>query len=91
MTTNRLTADERATFLIGQAFRRVMEGDKGAFPEATAALAWRAYAEVLTAALTPDEADQVMITTGLVGEGWIEFADAPEAAQGQAEPDEIPF
>lgn len=77
MSTDRLTADERATYLIGQAFRRIMDADPASFPEAIRAQAWGAYAEVLPAALTPEEVDSVMTTTGLVGEGWLDMPAEP--------------
>jgi hypothetical protein len=80
MSTDRLTADERATYLIGQAFRRVMDRDITDTPAAILELAWSAYSAVLPAALTPDECDTVMTTTGFVGEGWLNMADDSEAA-----------
>jgi hypothetical protein len=89
MSTDRLTADERATYLIGQAFRRIMANYSPNFPEAVRAQAWSAYAEVLPAALTPEEVDTVMTTTGLVGEGWIDFPPVPQAVTGQAEAGEF--
>jgi hypothetical protein len=79
MSTDRLTADERATYLIGQAFRRVMDRDITDTPAAIIELAWSAYSAVLPAALTPDECDTVMTTTGFVGEGWLKMADDSEA------------
>lgn len=76
MSIKRLTADERATYLIGQAIRTVLTSPD-VFTEAEYALAWTAYGKLVPAVLTGDEVDSVMTTTGLVGEGWLE-GDAPQ-------------
>jgi len=76
MSIKKLTEDERATYLIGQAIRAVLTSPD-AVTEADYALAWRAYGKLIPAALSGDDVDAVMTTTGLVGDGWLE-GEAPQ-------------
>jgi hypothetical protein len=75
MTTEHLTDDERATFLLGQAMRRAMIDTASIAPEIRAQ-AWAAYAAMLDHVLSPEDAKQVTRTTGLIdlSPQWADYA-----------------
>jgi hypothetical protein len=93
MSTKRLTHDERATFLIGQAFRRYIESGKD--DAAVRKLVWDTYVRVVDAELTPDEHGYVMVTTGFTDSSWFDpaYVDPPvrESDAGDLTDDELPF
>ena len=97
MSTNRLNADERASFLIGEALRKAMVTEKHS--AALHELFWAAYVRAVDAELTPDERVHVMVNTGFVASSWcvVPEADGPdidaETAKFEAEEldDDIPF
>ncbi|WP_226019383.1 hypothetical protein [Novosphingobium sp. FKTRR1] len=92
MSTNRLTDAERASFLIGEAFRRVLTGKADSLPAGAVERAWQSYGDVLTAALTPDEIDLVMINTGITDPRWIDLAPPlPTGATHDILQDDLPF
>ena len=69
MTDDDEIAVDQASFLVGEAVRRVMMGKvKGFSPECLSELktiAWDVMGKILPAALTPDEFDVVDAETGL--------------------------
>lgn len=77
MSLRRLTADERATFLIGVAFRRFFADAK--VDQRAHKLVWAAYVRAVDASLTPDEHHHVMIETGFTDESWMVVPDAYDA------------
>lgn len=92
MSTKRLTQDERASFLIGRAFRRYMERANADTPERK--LVWDAYVRVVDAELTPDEHTHVMVTTGFTDASWFTLPDDPlawDSKEGEFSDDEAPF
>ena len=91
MSTKRLTQDERATFLIGQAFRRYFENAKHDTSERQRV--WAAYVRVVDAELTPDEHAHVMTMTGYIDASWLTPDDplAWGSENGELFDDEIPF
>ena len=98
MSTKHLNAGERATYLIGAAFRRFF--DNAETDPRVHALAWAAYVRVLDASLTPDEHHHVMVTTGYTDESWmvtqsdppaVETATSPRSTEPNGHDDDIPF
>jgi hypothetical protein len=97
MSTKRLNQDERASFLIGEAFRKAMVNK--AHAPAQQRLFWDAYVRALDGELTTDELDDVMIATGFVATCWLPGSEndhsdgVAEAASLEADEQdhELPF
>lgn len=76
MSLDSLTADERASFMLGQALRRAMlSSTKDRTAADLSAKAWATYSTLCDDVLTVDEAVEIRRTTGLIdmSEQWAEY------------------
>ena len=68
MSIKRLTDDERASYLIGQAFRKALDDNR--YSASLHMLWWAAYVRAIDAALSEDERYEVMMATGFSANRW---------------------
>lgn len=92
MSVARLTGDERATYLIGLAFRQFLMSAPDDDPMREAV--WKAYVAVLDRQLADGDHVHVMTWTGLADESWMVDPHQPKAESlkaGRDLSDEIPW